>query len=158
MRFTPMKKLMGIILSGVILSGCSAIPSIPADSVGTLDRAENGSLMVGLSDHPPWTDVSDSGEISGSEVDLVEGFADSINATIDWRIAPESILAGEIKEGELDIVIGGLTDSSPWMTHMALTRPYREADGEKMVMGTRLGENALLVALERYLAEEFGEA
>ena len=40
---------------------------------------------------------------------------------------------------------------------MALTRPYTTVDGESMVMGTRLGENELMVALERYLAKEFGE-
>lgn len=45
---------------------------------------------------------------------------------------------------------------------MALTRPYTsvesdEGETEDMVMGVRLGENALLVALERHLAQEHGE-
>jgi hypothetical protein len=45
---------------------------------------------------------------------------------------------------------------------MALTRPYANVpapDGgiQKMVIGVRAGENALLVALERYLAERAGE-
>ena len=138
----------------VLLSACSAIP---ADTEGTLSRTQNGTLVVGVSEHHPWTNVSDEGEYSGSEVDLILGFADSINAQIEWQHAPESILAERVKNGEVDVVIGGLTDSSPWSSHMALTRPYTEVDGEKMVMGTRLGENQVLVELERHLAEEFGE-
>lgn len=138
----------------VLLSACG---TFPADSVGTLDRARDGELVVGVSEHQPWTDISENGEYSGSEVELIEGFAESIGAKVQWNNAPESILAGKIKQDELDIVIGGLTSTTPWSTHMALTRGYAEVDGESMVMGTRLGENELLVALERYLAKEHGE-
>lgn len=113
--------------------------------------------MVGVSEHPPWTDISDTGEYSGYEVDLIRGFAKHVNAEIEWQQAPESVLAERIKNGEVDVVIGGLTDSSPWSSHMALTRPYADIEGEKMVMGTPLGENAFLVELERHLAGEFGE-
>lgn len=138
----------------LLLSGCG---TFPADSVGTLDRARDGDLVVGVSEHQPWTDVTENGEYSGSEIELIEGFAESIGAKVQWHNAPESVLAGKIKQDELDIVIGGLTSSTPWSTHMALTRGYAEVDGESMVMGTRLGENELLVALERYLAKEHGE-
>lgn len=37
-------------LTALTLSGCSAIP---ADAEGTLDRARNGSLVVGVSEHKP---------------------------------------------------------------------------------------------------------
>ena len=139
------------------VSFASACGTIPADSIGTLDRARTGDLVVGVSEHQPWTEVSDKGEYSGSEVELIKGFAESIDADVEWYSAPESVLADKIKEEQLDIVIGGLTTTSPWSTHMALTRPYTKVDGESMVMGTRLGENELMVALERYLAKEFGE-
>lgn len=147
-------------LTALTLSGCSAIP---ADAEGTLDRARNGSLVVGVSEHKPWTDVNDeTGEVTGSEADLILSFADSIDAEVDWRPAAESILAGQMKAGEVDVIIGGLTATSPWSSHMALTRPYtsaetEEGDTEDMVMGVRLGENELLVALERHLAKEHGE-
>ncbi|MGP6174305.1 transporter substrate-binding domain-containing protein [Corynebacterium sp. A21] len=138
----------------LLLTACT---TIPADSIGTLDRARQGTLVVGVSEHHPWTNVSETGEYSGSEIDLIESFADSIDATIEWHHAPESVLAGKIKNNQLDIVIGGLTTSSPWATHMAMTRSYAKAGGEDMVMGLRMGENELQVALERHLAEEHGE-
>lgn len=148
------KSALAVVSVTALLAGCT---SIPADSMGTLDRATGGTLVVGVSEHPPWTVVSEDGEYSGSEVDLIESFADSIDAEVEWHTAPESVLAGRISEDELDIVIGGLTTSSPWTTHMATTRSYAQVDGEDMVMGVRLGENELMVALERHLAQEHGE-
>lgn len=142
------------VAAATLLTGCG---SIPADSVGTLDRATGGSLVVGVSEHEPWTEISEDGQYSGSEVELIESFADSIDAEIEWQHAPESVLAGRIDNDQLDIVIGGLTNSSPWTTHMAMTRPYASVDGQNMVMGVRMGENELQVALERHLAEEHGE-
>lgn len=145
-------------LSTLLLTTCAlaltACGSIPADSAGTLDRARGGTLVVGVSENEPWTDVDDhTGEVSGSESELIEGFADTIDAEVEWVPGSESVLAEQIKEGELDVIIGGLTKKSPWTSHMALTRPYTNDN----VMGVQMGENALQVALERYLAEESGE-
>lgn len=158
---TPLRRLgAALSLVALPLAGCG---SIPADAEGTLDRARDGTLVVGVSEHPPWTDVNEAtGEVSGSEADLVTGFAESINADIEWRPGAESILAGMMKEGELDVVIGGLTSSSPWANHMALTRSYaavetEDGQTENMVMGVPMGENALMVSLERHLAQEHGE-
>lgn len=134
----------------LLLSACGAIP---ADSEGTLDRATGGTLVVGVSEHRPWTTIEDSGAITGTEADLITGFAESIDAEIEWHTGPESVLADQTEEGELDVVIGGLTSEAPWSDKMALTRPY---SGDQ-VMGLRMGENELMVALERYLAREHGE-
>ena len=134
----------------LLLSACGAIP---ADSEGTLDRATGGTLVVGVSEHRPWTTIEDSGAITGTEADLITGFAESIDAEIEWHTGPESVLADQTEEGELDVVIGGLTSEAPWSDKMALTRPY---SGDQ-VMGLRMGENELLVALERHLAREHGE-
>lgn len=150
---TARRRLSTLLLTPCILA-LSACGSIPADSAGTLDRTRGGTLVVGVSENEPWTDVDDStGEVSGSEAELIEGFAESIDAGVEWVPGSESVLAEQIKEGELDVIIGGLTKKSPWSSHMALTRPYTDNN----VMGVQMGENELQVALERYLAEESGE-
>jgi len=118
--------------------GCTALP---VDVEGTFDRASDGTLVVGVSDNDPWTAL---------ETDLITSFADTIGAEIDWREGPESVLAERIRDGEIDVFIGGLNSSSPWASHMALTHPYQD----DMVMGVRLGENKLLVNLERHLFRE----
>ncbi len=143
----------------VAATGCGTFPK---DSEGTLDRVRGGTLVVGVSEHEPWTSVGPGDEVSGTEVALVEGFAESLGAEIEWEVGPESILADEVKRGQVDIVIGGLTSVSPWKSDISLTRPYTKVKSEdgkqqKMVMGVPKGENAFQVALERYLAEQEGE-
>lgn len=89
-------------------------------------------------------------------------FALAHDAEPEWTPGAESELIMAMKRGDLDVVIGGLTADSPWEKEVVLTRPYADevtpdGDTEKMVMATPLGENALLVALETYLAQT-GEA
>lgn len=148
------------LLASVVLvvgAGCGA--QYPRDTHGSLRAATGGSLRVGVSANPPWTEVGADGEVGGSEARLVESYAASIGATVRWRVGAESVLAEEIDEGQLDVVIGGLTSSSPWTEKMAFTRPYAtvqspNGDSVKLVMATRPGENALLVSLERFLAHQ----
>lgn len=149
-------RLAAVVLPGFFLLGCG---SIPADVEGTFDRASEGTLVVGVAEHQPWTDIDDAtGQVTGIEADLISGFADSINAEIHWESGPESVLAQDMKDGHIDILIGGLTTSSPWSSHLALTRAYTTLNsGDKMVMGVPLGENELLVELETHLAREYGE-
>lgn len=59
-----------------------------------------------------------------------------------------------MRNGELDLVIGGLAADVPWTSQIALTRPYTTAEGPDgapvdLVMGVRPGENALLVRRRR---------
>jgi polar amino acid transport system substrate-binding protein len=141
----------------MVLTGCGV--SIPADPEGTLERASGGILRVGVSPNEPWTELNDNAPPSGIEVDLVEDFAESIGAQIEWSGGGEESLMEELRRGELDLVIGGLTSKSPWTDKAAITKPYTEAENEagkqeKLVMAARMGENAFLLALERFLLEQ----
>lgn len=153
--------MVTLVVALVGVMALAACAGIPVDPDGTLDRASGGILRVGMSDEPPWSAVDD-GERVGVEVDLVEEFATGIDAVVEWHDGGEEALIGALDRGELDIVVGGLTDQSPWSSHAALTRPYVVVTGptgstEPHVMATRLGENALLVALERHLHEHEAE-
>ncbi|GGC17188.1 transporter substrate-binding domain-containing protein [Cellulomonas carbonis] len=151
-----------------LTAGCQvdSLADIPADPRGTLDRVEGGFLRVGVSPNPPWTDLpeglGDPLRPSGREVELVEDFAESLDAEVVWAAGSEEELLGDLETGALDVVVGGLTARSPWASHAALTRPYASVPGEKgeeelHVMATPMGENAFLVALERFLlAQDVG--
>lgn len=141
-----------------LLAGCSE-PDYPRDPEDTLARATGGVLRVGAAAHPPHVEVSDDGAVSGPEADVMLGYAEAIDAEIEWVEGAESELMELLKLGEIDAMIGGLTSDSPWTTHAALTRPYAKATGPdgkevKLVLATRLGENALLSSLERHLIDE----
>lgn len=140
------------------LGGCSV--TIPTDPDGTLDRVTGGMLRVGVSPNPPWTDLpGGTGEDpEGTEVRLVEDFAQSIQAQVEWVPGGEEDLVGRLERGELDLVIGGLTARSPWAEKVAMTYRYAETtgpEGQKQlhVMAAPMGENAFLVELERFLLE-----
>ncbi|MCG6566716.1 transporter substrate-binding domain-containing protein [Tessaracoccus sp. ZS01] len=151
-------RLLTLVTALLLLAGCSE-PEYPRDPEDTLLRAMDGGLTVGVSAHPPHIDISDEGEVTGPEAEILTGYAESIGAEIEWVEGAESELMEKIKLGELDVVAGGLTAKSPWTTHAAMTRPYGKAAGpdgkeQKLVFATRLGENALLSSLERHLIEE----
>lgn len=132
---------------------------MPADPRGTLDRADGGTLRVGVAENPPWIELDTSGaEPTGSEADLISQFAQERDATVDWAEGSEAVLVAALDRGELDIVVGGFLDDTPWVEKAAATRPYTEREGpdgpEKHVMLARMGENRLLIALEKFLDEE----
>ena len=156
------RTLYRVLLLACILPLLAACASVPADPEGTLERVEGGTLRVGVSNSPPFTEVGGSGGPAGSEVELVRKFADSLDAEVEFSEAGEETLMQQLSEGDLDLVIGGLSSSSPWTDMAALTRPYAEVTDEygkkrKLVMAAPLGENAFLVRLERFLAGAGGD-
>ncbi|WP_336716076.1 transporter substrate-binding domain-containing protein [Arthrobacter sp. USHLN218] len=159
-----------------LLAGCGL--KIPSDPEGTLDRVAGGTIRAGISHNPPWTETgtgsasagtgststgagtgSTSTAPGGTEAELVRAFAAEHNARVEWVSGGESNLVRQLERGELDLVVGGLTKDSPWSKHAALTQPYLETsnaqgDKEQHVVAARMGENAFLVELERFLREE----
>jgi polar amino acid transport system substrate-binding protein len=138
----------------VLLAGCG----VPVDPDGTLDRVTGGELRVGVSPHEGFTEVA-GGEPAGPEVEHVAQFAETLDAEPRWVVGGEEALVGGLETGELDLVIGGITDASPWSSQAGMTAPYREAPGpdgavEKRVMLVPLGENGFVVELERFLREQ----
>lgn len=137
------------------LVGCQ----YPADVDGTLERVRDGGVLrVGVSEEEPYV-VLDGARPRGVEVRLVRDFARRQNARVTYVRGGEESLVERLHAGELDVVIGGLTNRNLAKRQAAPTRPYAETrtriGGEvrtdKHVMFVRAGENAMLVALERYL-------
>jgi polar amino acid transport system substrate-binding protein len=153
----------------LLVAGCQ----IPQDPDGTLERVENGTMRVGVTESDPWVTVEPLG---GVEVELVRRFARDLNARVEWVNGGEEELVNALEEGSLDLVVGGMTSKSRWKNDVALTRPYVETKGvvgdprarpvldaddspvaeseletEKHVMALPFGENAWMVRLERFL-------
>ncbi|MFB9070139.1 transporter substrate-binding domain-containing protein [Citricoccus parietis] len=101
-------------------------------------------------------------EPTGSEVDLIQAFAEEIDAEIEWTASGEESLITALKTGDVDLMAGGLTDQSPWSSQAALTRSYAEDTGPdgktvNLVLAVPLGENQMLGELERFLDERHPE-
>ena len=140
-----------------LLAGCGV--SIPTDPEGTLERVSGGTLRVGVSPNPPWIEIPQGAEPTGTEVRLVEEFATTLPAEVTWTVGGEEALIKTLEIGGLDLVIGGLSADTPWTEHAAITKPYAEGTGPdgkriKLVMAAPPGENAYLLTLEKFLLSQ----
>lgn len=154
----PTKRKLGTILPGLllILALTSCGITIPQDPDGTLAEASGGTLRVGVSENGEWVQLPTSGDPRGIEPALVTEFAESIDATIEWVPGTEHELAEDLFDGQLDMVIAGLSADTPWIKDGGITRPYVETTDErgrtvKHVMLVPLGENAFLLELDKFL-------
>jgi polar amino acid transport system substrate-binding protein len=123
---------------------------VPRDPEGTCARVRGGTMRVGITEHPPWT-LLEHDEPSGVEVQMLHKFARQLEAAIHWQRGSESQLMGALQGGALDGVVGGMKESTPWSSHVGMTRPYVTLNGEAYVMVVRQGENCWLRALDKFL-------
>ena len=132
----------------IAVNGC-----MPRDPDGTLKRVRGGTMRVGGSVREPWTRMEPGGP-AGVEVSLVREFAAELDAKTEWVPGSESTLMEALEQRQLDLVIGGLTDDTPWKDRVGLTGIYLKTDPPERarhVMAVPPGENEWLLALERFL-------
>ena len=135
------------------LAGCGA--TIPSDPDGTLDRVRGGELRAGASASGQLVTV-EGGEVGGALAELVEEFAETLDARVAWTTGSEEELVDGLESGDLDLAIGGMTERTPWTDRVAATRAYGSvpaADAPVVVL-LPMGENAWQAELESFLDEE----
>src|SRR4051794_27148356 len=131
---------------------------LPRDPQGTLDRVRGGTLRVGFVVDTPWVMAAGEGA-GGIEGAIAAELARGLGARIAWTHASETPLLTALHDGDLDLVIAGLTKDSPWAAKASFTRPYyvdtTTTHGEPTevphVVAVRPGENAWQVHVERVL-------
>lgn len=119
-EFLANKRLYLLLLLLCCLSACE---NYPRDPMHTLEKVQDDTLLVGIADDGKWARYAE-GEPGGREVALVKGFARQLNATIVWVPGPKEELVALLKENELNLLIGGFTQSSLFKREVAFTRPY----------------------------------
>jgi polar amino acid transport system substrate-binding protein len=108
-----------LLLVAVLLAGCQ----YPRDPEGTLDRVRGGVMRVGVTHVDPWVKL-DGGAPGGVEVELLQRFAQTLDAEIEWVEGSETELMEALHGRQLDVVVAGLTRRSEWQRIVALTRPF----------------------------------
>lgn len=145
-----MQKFCFSLLCCILLAGCDAFPKDPEKTLARIQ--ESGRIKVGLVHNPPWANI---GAKMGMEEELVSGFSRSLTVEPDWQVVDARQGFSMLKRGELDILIGGFLQSTPYK-NAGYTRPYLITQKDKPhrhVMAVRRGENRFLVTLERFLAQ-----
>lgn len=141
----------------LVLMTLVACADLPKDPHGTLEPVRGGVLDVGLLEDPPWV-VVDGEEVSGLDVELVRELAAQLDAEVRFSRRPDALEA--LAAYELDLVVGRLDDKDPWRHELGFTRPYFDGaicvgrhcpKKNKRVWAVPMGENAMLVEVERFL-------
>ena len=148
---------LATLLLAASLTGCGIV-SIPSDPDDTLATVTGGELRIGASPDPGLIDTAGSTP-TGPLADLAKSYAIALDAETSWTVASEETLIGMLEAGDLDLLVGGFTEQTPWVDRAGITRGYggiTGADGRKIVMLVPLGENAFLSDLERFLDEKVG--
>ncbi|HKH91355.1 MAG TPA: transporter substrate-binding domain-containing protein [Gemmatimonadaceae bacterium] len=137
---------------------------LPRDPEGTLERVRGGTLRVGFVVDTPW--VTAIGPAAGGlEGAIVAELARRLGASVTWTHGAETPLLTALHDGDLDLVVAGLTKDSPWAAKASFTRPYyvdtAVVHGERTeiphVVAVRPGENAWQVYVERVLESRKSE-
>jgi polar amino acid transport system substrate-binding protein len=108
-----------LLLVALLAAGCQ----YPRDPEGTLDRVQGGVLRVGVTHVDPWVTL-DGDAPGGVEVELLQRFAQTQDAEVEWVEGSESELMEALHGRQLDVVVAGLTRRSEWQRVAALTRPF----------------------------------
>src|SRR5688500_3283109 len=116
---TRMGRWSLLAIVAALLCGCQ----FPRDTEGTLDRVRGGVMRVGVTHVEPWVKL-EGGEPAGVEVELLQRFARTLDARVEWVEGSESELMEALHGRQLDVVIAGLTRRSEWQRVAALTRPF----------------------------------
>jgi hypothetical protein len=140
--------LAGLSAALLAAAGCG---DWPRDPEGTLERARGGVLRAGAAEAAPVIVRGADGAPDGPEAELVEAFAASIGARVEWRWGSADELLRALEQRELDVAAVGLTAKTPWKAHVGVTRPWLKREGEEHVLAVAAGENATLVALDRVI-------
>jgi polar amino acid transport system substrate-binding protein len=141
---------MRALLIAIAVVACASCGQLPRDPHHTLEHVRGNLLRVGVTENRPWV-IRRGDEATGLEAEVVRGFASSLGARVQWIWNADDVNLRALEQYDVDLVAAGLEADSPWSKKVAVTRPYIANTQHVLVLAS--GENATLLALERYLAE-----
>lgn len=115
-------------LAAALSLAMSACQNYPRDPHATLERAQGGTLRIGVLSNPPWSWLDQSAAGQGVEAELLKGLARELGARIEWVPGTQQDLVDSLKEFQLDAVIGGFRDKNPYKKEVGMTDPYQVSE------------------------------
>lgn len=150
------------------LVGCE----FPTDPEGTLERVRGGVLRVGITPAEPFVRLNHAGDPKDVEVELVQRFAETLDARVEWVTGSVAVEANSPEAAKLeqdtDAVVVPVYDIAAaegpvavpdyQLDELGLMRTDAELDEHEHAIAAPMGENAFLVELERFLLDREAEA
>jgi len=122
------KIILASILALIFLAGCAQMQqgSSAVSTSPVLDRIQQrGELIVGtMGNMPPLNMTSKDGEIFGLEPDLAGMLADAMSVKVRFVTKPFNKLLPALQNGEVDMVMSGMTITPARNLKVAFVGPY----------------------------------
>lgn len=154
MRKGKLQSPLVCLILAAFLCNCEDLPKDPEQS---LERIRSGKVRIGVSENPPFASYKDDTP-AGIEPQLLAPLFQQLKTQPEWQQLGESDLFEKLEKHELDLVIGGIRDDSPWKERLGLTLHYleREEDGKKRryVLAAPPGENRWIHELDKFLVTQ----
>jgi polar amino acid transport system substrate-binding protein len=99
--------------------------SAHADALDSI--LESKTLRVGVSLFEPWTLKSESGELSGFEIDVANRLAQDMGVTAEFRIYEWDQIISGLVAGEIDVIAGGMAITPSRALKINFSIPYAES-------------------------------
>jgi polar amino acid transport system substrate-binding protein len=112
LTYRPVFRILVLVFLILALVPISVGCDFPRDPRGTLEAVRNGTMRVGIVGNDPWT-RTEGRSASGVEVELLEDFAGELGAETSFVPGTTPELLEAAKQGEVDVLVGGFTDTSP---------------------------------------------
>ena len=142
------------VCTSLTLIGCD---NYPKDTHQTLQHIQSrGVLRIGAIEQAPWA-YREGGVAKGIEIKLAMAFARSLGAEPQIEFLSEADATEYLRQHQIDLMVGGLTNASPRKDELGLTRNYFQTGDEQKyehVMAVPKGENRFLVRLETFLKQQ----
>ena len=164
-----MKKLLSASIVALTLLAAAVTPVIAAESAPVLNRIVNsGQLRVGMSGgQPPFSVKSKDGSLIGFEVDLANMLAGAMDVELEIVEKPFGELLDALTNGEVDVVMSGMTMTPRRNLKAAFVGPYLVSGKSILTKDQTLADieeageidraSVTLVALENSTSQRFVE-
>ncbi|MBR2215150.1 MAG: amino acid ABC transporter substrate-binding protein [Selenomonadaceae bacterium] len=116
-----MKKLLGILLAGVVtvslFAGCGS----------TDEKAAGGKIVVGLDDNfPPMGFKDEKNEIVGFDIDVAKEAAKRLGREVEFKAIDWSSKEAELKSKRVDVLWNGLDITDKRKENILFSEPYMD--------------------------------
>ncbi len=96
--------------------------SVQADALD--DMLKRGTVRVGVSLFAPWVMQDDSGQLSGSEIDIAKKLSQDMGVKPEFKIYNWEDIIPALEKGEIDIIISGMTITPARALKINFSQPY----------------------------------
>ena len=116
-----MKKMIWIVLMGLVLSACAVAPSTQDTSLQ--DVIDKGTLVIGFTEYPPMG-FMENGEATGFDLDIAKEVCKQLGVEPVFQYIDWDAKVMELNAKNIDVIWNGLTITEDRAKEILFSKPY----------------------------------